>query len=106
MREGPPPGLPGWARWNPAAGERPWTVGIEEEAMLLDPGNWSVANRIEDVLEALPASVAARAAAETHACVVELMTTPHTTVAGASDELLGLRRALEMTVRDALGLRV
>jgi hypothetical protein len=25
----------------------PWTVGIEEEKMLLDRRNWSVANRIE-----------------------------------------------------------
>jgi carboxylate-amine ligase len=97
--------VPVWARWNSAAAERPWTVGIEEEAMLLDPRDWSVANRIDDVLAALPPPVVARVAAETHACVVELQTTPHATVAGAAAELAGLRRSLDGAVRDGLGLR-
>jgi glutamate---cysteine ligase / carboxylate-amine ligase len=97
--------LPDWARWNAAAAERPWTVGIEEEAMLLDPRDWSVANRIDDVLAALPPPVVARAAAETHACVVEIQTTPHPTVAGAAAELAGLRRSLDAAMRDELGLR-
>jgi hypothetical protein len=35
-----PSALPEWARWN-ADPERPaWTVGIEEEVMLLDPEDW------------------------------------------------------------------
>jgi hypothetical protein len=39
--------------------------------MLLDPRNWSVANRIDAVLKALPPAVASHSSAETHACVIE-----------------------------------
>lgn len=74
--------------------------------MLLDPHRtWSVANRIDGVLAALPPGVAAHAAAETHACVVELRTAPHPTVAAAGAQLALLRRALDETLRDNLGLR-
>jgi hypothetical protein len=65
-------------RWIGA--ERPWSVGIEEEALLLDPTDWSLANRIEEVLSAF----GPQAAAETHACVVELRTAPHPTAGGAA----------------------
>jgi glutamate---cysteine ligase / carboxylate-amine ligase len=78
---------------------------LEEEAMLLDPADWSVANRIDDVLAALPFAVAPHAAAETHACVVELRTAPHPTVTSAAAELAWLRRSLDATMRDELGLR-
>src|SRR5436305_727631 len=98
---------PGWARWSEAAGERPWTVGIEEEVMLLDPRrDFSVANRIEDVLTALPAGLASRTSAETHACVLELKTAPHPTVAAAGAELAQLRQEVDRALRDVLGLRV
>jgi glutamate---cysteine ligase / carboxylate-amine ligase len=97
--------LPPWARWNEAGGSRPWTVGIEEEVMLLDDRTWSVANRFDDVLAAAPEEIARHAAAETHACVVELRTDPHRTVAGAMAQLARLRRQLDETLRDGLGLR-
>ena len=86
-------------RWIGA--ERPWSVGIEEEALLLDPTDWSLANRIEEVLSAF----GPQAAAETHACVVELRTAPHPTAGGAARELGRLRQALDLTLRDELGLR-
>jgi len=63
-----------WATWSRAAAERPWTVGIEEEVLLLDPRDWSPANRVDDVLAALPAQLVSHVCAETHACVVELRT--------------------------------
>jgi carboxylate-amine ligase len=66
------PDAPAWARWSETAAARPWTVGIEEEVMILEPPGWSIANRIDDALAALPPAVARQAAAETHACVVEL----------------------------------
>ena len=98
--------LPVWARWNEAVAEHPWTVGIEEEIMLLDPhSGWSVANRVDDVLRVLPAQVATHASAETHACVVELSTAPFPTVAAASAELAHLRQSLDGALRDNLGLR-
>ena len=76
--------LPAWARWSSAGAERPWTVGLEEEVVLLDPRDWSVANRIDDVLDALPSAIVAHASAETHACVLELNTGAHATVADAA----------------------
>src|SRR5436190_854400 len=97
--------LPAWARWSSAGAERPWAVGLEEEVVLLDPRDWSVANRIDDVLDALPSAIVAHASAETHACVLELNTGAHATVADAAAELAWLRRSVESTLRDRLGLR-
>jgi carboxylate-amine ligase len=99
------PELPHWARWNPAAAERPWTVGVEEEVMLLEPDQWSTAGRIGEVLDALPSEMERHASAETHACVLELKTAPHATVGGATAELGSLRRSLSQVLRDQLGLR-
>ena len=97
--------LPAWARWSSAGAERPWAVGLEEEVVLLDPRDWSVANRIDDVLDALPSAIVAHASAETHACVLELNTGAHATVADAAAELAWLRRSVESALRDRLGLR-
>jgi carboxylate-amine ligase len=95
---------PAWAHWNQSAAERPWTVGIEEEVMLLDRATWSVANRIDDVVTALPSDLAGRVATETHACVIELQTDPHATVAGAAAELSLLRDSVGALLRDEFGL--
>ena len=73
--------------------------------MLLEPRTWSLANRIDEVLAALSPGVASRASAETHACVVELRTGAHGTVAGAVAELALLRGSLERVLRSRLGLR-
>jgi len=99
------PDLPAWARWNPAVADRPWTVGVEEEVMLLDGRTRSIANRVEDVLAALPSDVAAQASAETHACVLELKTAPHDVVADVAAELAALRPALDAVLREDLGMR-
>jgi carboxylate-amine ligase len=96
--------LPGWAEWNTDSAASPWTVGIEEEAMLLDPRDWSLASRIDVVLPALPAAIAERAAAETHGSALELASRPHATVAGAVDELASLRAGLAGALAP-LGLR-
>jgi carboxylate-amine ligase len=98
------PELAPWARWSRAGADRPWTVGVEEEVMLLDARTRSVANRIDDVLAALPAALAGHASAETHACVLELKTAPHTTIAAVAAELATLRPALDDILRDELGL--
>jgi glutamate---cysteine ligase / carboxylate-amine ligase len=92
-----------WAAWNPAGAEAPWTVGVEEEVMLLDPTTWMPASRSEEVLEALDPEIAEHTAAETHGSAVELATSPHATVAGAAAELARLRRGLAMQL-DSMGL--
>jgi glutamate---cysteine ligase / carboxylate-amine ligase len=81
------------------------TIGVEEEVMLLDARTGSIANRIEDVRAVLPPELARHASAETHACVLELKTTAHATVAGVAAELAALRPALDGVLRDELGLR-
>jgi glutamate---cysteine ligase / carboxylate-amine ligase len=96
--------LPAWADWNPAAAEAPWTVGVEEEVMLLDPDDWSLASRIDDVLPALSRRVADAACAETHGCTLELASRPHPTAAAAAAELADLRAALVADLAP-LGLR-
>ncbi|HTE64278.1 MAG TPA: YbdK family carboxylate-amine ligase, partial [Solirubrobacteraceae bacterium] len=86
--------LPDWAVWNPDAAAAPWTVGAEEEIMLLDPRSWSLASRIDDVLPALSHAVADRASAETHGSALELASAPHATAGGAAAELAKLRAGL------------
>ena len=81
-----------WARWNRDV--TPWTVGVEEEVMLLDPVTWMPASRSEEVLEALDPEIAEHTSAETHGSVLELATSPQPAIAGVTEELAGLRRGL------------
>ena len=96
--------LPAWARWSTAPAARPWTVGVEEELMLLDARTSSVANRIDDVLAAVPRRLTAHLSAETHACVAELKTAAHATVPEVAAELTWLRKSLDGALRERLGL--
>ena len=92
--------------WQAASDRCAWRIGAEDEAMLLDSDRWTSASRVEDALAVLPAALASRVSAETHACVLELNTAPHTTVRGLVDELAALRRRVELAVRERLGLRL
>ena len=94
--------LPVWARWSRAAAERPWTVGVEDELVLVDPRTWAPANRADELVRMLPT----QASTETHACVVELKTAPHETVPEAAAELALLRRTASRLVHEELGLRL
>ena len=62
--------------------------------MLLDPHDWSLASRIDDVLAGLSRTVADGASAETHGSALELASRPHPTAAGAAAELARLRAGL------------
>jgi carboxylate-amine ligase len=96
--------LPAWAVWNEGRSATAWTVGIEEEVMLLSPTSWLPASRCEDVLHALPGDIADCARAETHGSALELATAPSESVSAAVAELASLRAALSSTL-DGLGLR-
>jgi len=85
---------PSWARWDGAL-DRRYTVGLEEQVMLLHPDRWSLAQSSDTVLARLPAQLSARASAETHASVIELVTGLHTDVNDAVRELASLRRRLQ-----------
>src|SRR4051812_40257382 len=39
-----------WADWSLAGRGAPWTVGVEEEVMLLDPQTWALDSRSDEVL--------------------------------------------------------
>jgi carboxylate-amine ligase len=95
-----PMGSAGWATWRQS---EPYTVGIEEEVMLLDPATWELAQRGDEVLARASPELAGRCAAETHEAALELRTGPHATVRDAIAELRELRSLL---VRDlaALGM--
>jgi carboxylate-amine ligase len=95
--------LPDWAIWNVDPDLEPWTVGIEEEVMLLEPDG-SPAWRSEDVLRVLPGSLAEHTRGETHGLALELATDPHRTVHEAACELRRLRAGLAEAVH-GLGLR-
>ena len=86
--------LPDWAIWNFDSGRPAWTVGIEEEVMLLDPRDWALAHQIDMLLPELPQRLAGSVSAETHACTLELATGVHATVRAAAAELYSLRVAL------------
>lgn len=89
---------PGWSEWaRPEHDE--FTIGIEEEAMLLDTTSWALAHRIESVLPRMPADVIDQTSAETHGSAVEVQTGIHATVAAAVGELATLRRQLLETLK-------
>ncbi len=94
-----------WAEWTPHPSGAAYTIGIEEEVMLLHPHDSSLAQQIDRVLEALEPELAAHVTAETHKSALELATGVHETVGAAVDELHSLRVALENAL-SLLGLEV
>jgi carboxylate-amine ligase len=81
-----------WADWR--AHPEAYTVGIEEEAMLLQPGEWKLSQSCEEVLAELPPDIACCATAETHGSALELATGVHTSIDGAVEQLSRLRAGL------------
>jgi glutamate---cysteine ligase / carboxylate-amine ligase len=94
---------PPWARWNGELGER-YTLGVEEELMLLRPDQWVLAQSSDEVLARLSAELSQRMSPETHAAVVELATGVHADVDGVIAELGGLRDRFALEL-EAMGLK-
>jgi carboxylate-amine ligase len=96
----PAPGtLPAWATWADPHELGPYTVGIEEEVMLLDELTWALAHRIDSVLPRLPHGSTSSFTAETHGSALEIQTGIHTNIPEAIDELAALRTELDTTLR-------
>ena len=93
--------LPEWAEWRPGS---EYTLGLEEEVMLLNPHDWSLAQQMDRVLPLLSSELAAHVTAETHRSALELNTAAHATAGEAASEMLALRRNLEDEL-SPLGLR-
>lgn len=95
-------GSPDWARRNQSAGPR-YTIGVEEEVMLVDRSDDSLAQSSEWVLAEMCDELSAHTSPETHASVAELATGVHANVADAAAELAALRARLDEHLR-AMGL--
>jgi carboxylate-amine ligase len=89
-----------WARWNGAPNRR-YTVGVEEEVLLLDPADHALSQSSDAVLASLSDELRDHTAAETHAGVIELVTGVHATASDAVGELAALRRRLAAELRPA-----
>jgi carboxylate-amine ligase len=94
-------GLPAWAEWN---GGDAYTLGAEEEVMLLNPHDWSLAQQIDRVMPALPERMQPHVTGETHKSALELSTGIHHSVESLAAELLELRSTLDRSL-GPLGLR-
>jgi carboxylate-amine ligase len=90
---------PAWATWAEPHQLGPYTVGIEEEVMLLDETSWALAHRIDSVLPRLPRSGTESFTAETHGSALEIQTGVHSRIGDAIEELGTLRAELEATLR-------
>lgn len=97
---------PAWASWPERPADAPaWTIGVEEEVMLVAAPGYNLAQAIDEVIPRLPIDIAPHFHRETHAAAVELSSTVHTNVGEAMDDLRGLRRAMRQTC-DNLELQV
>jgi carboxylate-amine ligase len=76
-----------------------YTVGIEEELMILEPETYALAQAIEQILEAVPPELEGHVKPEFLQCVLEIATGVHESVPSAGQELRELRR----TVIDVAG---
>lgn len=99
MNAGSPSTLPAWATWADPHELGPYTVGVEEEVMLLDQLTWALAHRIDSVLPRLPHGKTASFTAETHGSALEIQTGVHARIGDAVEELGALRAELDSTLR-------
>jgi carboxylate-amine ligase len=93
---------PAWSLWR--APPTPYTIGVEEEVMLLQPNDWSLCHGSDEVLAGLGADERRRLSAETHASALEFQTGVHRTVADAMREVREIRAWLDAAL-DAFGVR-
>lgn len=89
--------LPSWAVWPERERTDQWTLGVEEEVMLVAPPGYNLAQAIDEVIPRLPMELNGQYHRETHAAAVELATGVHNNVSGAIDDLRNLRRTMRQT---------
>jgi carboxylate-amine ligase len=93
-------GMPDWARWNATRDD--YTVGVEDEVMLVDPGDWNLDQSFSELRPLLGADLAERLSPETHAATIEFETAPAATAGEAAAEFASIRRRLSVELA-ALG---
>jgi carboxylate-amine ligase len=72
----------------------PFTIGIEEELMILDADTLDLAQEVEGILADVPSQFDGRVKPELMQSFLEVATTPCTDVADAARELVEIRRAV------------
>jgi carboxylate-amine ligase len=82
-----------------------FTIGVEEELMILDPEGWDTAQAIDRLCEALGPDYEGRVKPELMQSVLEIATAPCETVADAGRELVELREAV-IGCAESLGLAI
>ena len=92
-----------WWEWRPHPSED-FTLGVEEEVMLLNEHDWSLAQQVDRVLMSLPPALAEQVKPETHKATLELSTSVHTAVNAVEAELRELRGSVDLQLA-LLGLR-
>jgi carboxylate-amine ligase len=92
-----------WSLWRPHPSED-FTLGVEEEVMLLNAHDWSLAQQVDRVLMALPDRLTGQIKPETHKATLELSTSVQTNVQGVDAELRQLRGWVDLQLA-LLGLR-
>lgn len=93
---------PAWAEWAETAS---YSVGAEEEVMVLDPGHdWALAPRLEELMPTLSPQMARQMTRETQDAVLELATRPHRSAEATAAEAAILRGRLTAELAP-LGLR-
>src|SRR5215204_2853760 len=83
----------------------PFTIGLEEELMLLNADDFSLAQAIETILAAVPPEREGQVKPELMQSVLEIATKPCQTVGEAGEELRALRRMLT-GIAEERGLRL
>ena len=93
-----------WAAWTASSS---YSLGIEEEVMLLRPPALGFAQEADAIHAVLPVALAAHASTETHNAALELSTGAHATATAAAAELQHLRGELHGVLRaDGLAVAV
>ncbi len=91
-----------WAQWQSSA---VYSVGLEEEVMLLDAArDWTLARRVDEVMPALSRELGVFVSAETQNSVLELASLPHRTAHAAAEQARELRTRLSRELTP-MGLR-
>jgi carboxylate-amine ligase len=94
---------PDWSVWRQRE-SADYTIGIEEEVMLLSGEDFSLANRVESVMPRLPEPLVDQATRETQNSVIELCTGVHTEIGTGVEQMSQLRAELADAIAK-LGLR-
>ena len=82
------------ARPGPRSAGMAYTIGLEEQVMVLDPACWALVTDLAPIVDALPRGLTATIDCDGHAPAVELRTAPHAKVGAAIGELGSLRGRL------------